>query len=96
METYLFDRGAMENKSQYTLNNDKVLGLKNSVNNGQIRLALEYSQSIILDLVSRISDLENKISLLTPQVQDEKLSVDSKKPTKTTRTTSKVAPSEAE
>lgn len=62
METHLFDRGAMENRNQsYTLKNNKIDGLKTAVNNGQVRLALEYSQAIIVELAERIVELENKV-----------------------------------
>jgi hypothetical protein len=89
METHLFDRGIMENRNQpFTLNQDKLTGFKNAVNNGQVRLALEYSQSIIVDLVSRISELEKSISLSEKtDVKDE--NVEPKKPLRSSKTTAK-------
>lgn len=91
METHLFDRGVMENRNQpFTLNQDKLTGFKNAVNNGQIRLALEYSQSIIIDLVSRVSELEKNISLPeTANLKDENV-----EPKKTSRSSKTAAKSE--
>lgn len=91
METHLFDRGVMENRNQpFTLNQDKLTGFKNAVNNGQIRLALEYSQSIIIDLVSRVSELEKNISL--PEITN--LKDENIEPKKTLRSSKAAAKSE--
>jgi hypothetical protein len=85
METHLFDRGAMENRNQsFMLNQDKEAGLKNSVNNGQVRLALEYAQSIIVDLISRVSELEGKLDSMA-EGTTEKNSIETKKTTRSVK-----------
>jgi hypothetical protein len=54
----------MENRTQsFTLKENKSIGFKNAVKNGQFRLALEYSVSIIESLEERIFELENKLNV---------------------------------
>lgn len=61
----------MENRKQsFILQEDKTIGFKNAVRNGQFRLALEYSVSIIEELESRIRDLEGISKKIEVDKQD--------------------------
>lgn len=60
MDVELIDRGIMNTRKQaYALNSNSLAGFKNAVNNGQTRLALEYAEIVIDDLLQRLVDLEN-------------------------------------
>lgn len=55
----------MDNRKQnFTLKEDKSIGFKNAVKNGQFRLALEYSVSVIEELEERIFELEKNSNTL--------------------------------
>jgi len=59
MSIELIDRGTMNTaRRNYTLNPNSMAGFKTAVNNGQTRLALEYAEILIDQLISRVSELE--------------------------------------
>lgn len=66
MSIKLIDRGIMNTTRQgYTLNTNPLTGFKNAINNGQTRLALEYAEVLIDQLMSRVASLEEG----TPKAQ---------------------------
>lgn len=84
MTIELIDRGIMDTRRQgYTLNSNSLAGFKNAVNNGQTRLALEYAEILIDQLISRVSLLENSLGQGI-EVEDSVAETETKeKPTRT-------------
>jgi hypothetical protein len=61
MSIELIDRGIMDaTRRGYTLNANPAVGFKAAVNNGQTRLALEYAEILIEQLMSRVAQLESQ------------------------------------
>lgn len=89
MSVEFIDRGIMDNRTQsYTMNPDKRIGLSNAVKNGQTRLALEYAEQLIGELMTRIIKLELEVSnASTKDAAVEELAKSTTKNTRAKKTT---------
>lgn len=79
MSIQLIDRGIMNTTRQgYTLNTNPLAGFKTAVNNGQTRLALEYAEVLLDELISRIASLEGQLNAEPTKASQEKDTLEAK------------------
>ena len=89
MSIELIDRGVMETTRRgYTLSANPADGFKTAVNNGQTRLALEYAEVLISQLMSRVAELESQSGNGETATEAEEVAMETKeKPARQKRQT---------